>query len=88
MRTKAASILLFLLAVLGLGCSSSSNHPGRYAPISRGGGYGDFVLDTQTGAIFAPDRETPDDDGWKISRRAIPELYKRIAERKGPTLWE
>jgi len=52
MRTKAASIVLFLLAVLGLGCSSSSNHPGRYVPISRGSNDGVKVLDTQTGRVW------------------------------------
>lgn len=82
MRRALSFLLLAVLAVaVSIGCSSP-NQPGRYVPMRE---YGNWILDTQTGAIFAPDDAVY--DGWRTIRGAIPEDRKRYAEGK-KSLWE
>lgn len=83
MRRTLTVLLLAVLAVaLFAGCSSP-NQPGRYVPMRE---HGNWILDTQTGAIYAPDDAVY--DGWRTIRGAIPEDRKRNAEGKGPSLWD
>ncbi|MEK6696379.1 MAG: hypothetical protein AABY98_04385, partial [Candidatus Deferrimicrobiota bacterium] len=49
MRTKVTLIVLVLLAVLGFGCSSREDKPGRYVPMQTV----TAVLDTKTGQVWA-----------------------------------
>lgn len=66
MRNNVTWATMLLFTVLGLGCSSARDPVGRYVPMRE---YGNWILDTQTGAIYAP---TPGGGyyAWSIIRLA------------------
>jgi len=73
MRRILAVLLIAILAVALVAGCSSPNQSGRYVPISRGDGYEDMVLDTQTGRVWAYSK-FGNEYIWIASTESIPDV--------------